>query len=86
MIKYVLICKNEHKFESWFSDSKEYEKLEKKHLLQCIHCNSKEIKQSIITKKVIKKYMALFHLRNVKNLKRKASNFRLFLGLMIKVT
>jgi len=33
MIKYVLICKNEHKFESWFSDSKEYEKLEKKHLL-----------------------------------------------------
>lgn len=48
MIKYVLICKNEHKFESWFSDSKEYEKLEKKHLLQCIHCNSKEIKKSIM--------------------------------------
>ena len=30
MIKYNLKCKNKHEFESWFSDSKEFEKLIKK--------------------------------------------------------
>ena len=30
MIKYLLKCKNKHEFESWFLNSKEYEKLEKK--------------------------------------------------------
>ena len=27
MIKYLLKCKNKHEFESWFSESKEFEKL-----------------------------------------------------------
>ena len=27
MIKYNLKCKNKHEFEGWFSDSKEFEKL-----------------------------------------------------------
>ena len=26
MIKYLLKCNNKHEFESWFSDSKEFEK------------------------------------------------------------
>ena len=30
MIKYNLKCNNKHEFESWFSDSKEFEKLKKK--------------------------------------------------------
>ena len=30
MIKYNLKCQNNHEFESWFSDSDEFEKLEKK--------------------------------------------------------
>ena len=30
MIKYKLVCKNKHEFESWFSESQEYEKLSKK--------------------------------------------------------
>ena len=30
MIKYNLKCHNNHEFESWFSDSKEFEKLKKK--------------------------------------------------------
>ena len=33
MIKYNLKCENKHEFESWFSDSKEFEKLKKKKLL-----------------------------------------------------
>ena len=49
MIKYNLKCKNNHEFESWFSDSKEFEKLKKKRLLECIYCNSTEIKKSIMS-------------------------------------
>ncbi len=48
MIKYNLKCKNNHEFESWFSDSNEFEKLKKKKLLECIYCSSKDIKKSIM--------------------------------------
>ena len=49
MIKYNLKCDNHHEFESWFSDSKEFDKLKNKKLLQCIFCNSKEITKSIMS-------------------------------------
>ena len=48
MIKYNLKCHNDHEFESWFSDSKEYDKLNKKKLLECIYCSSKKINKSIM--------------------------------------
>ena len=48
MIKYNLKCINGHEFESWFSESTEFEKLNKKKLLECIYCNSKQIKKSIM--------------------------------------
>ena len=48
MIKYNLKCKNDHEFESWFSNSEEYEKLNNKNLLECIYCSSREIKKSIM--------------------------------------
>ncbi len=48
MIKYNLKCANNHEFESWFSDSKEFEKLRKKKLLECIYCRSKKISKSIM--------------------------------------
>ena len=48
MIKYNLKCKNEHEFESWFSDSDEFDKLKEKNLLECIYCSSKSIKKSIM--------------------------------------
>lgn len=53
MIKYNLICKNKHEFESWFSDSKEFEKLSQKKLLECIFCDSKEVKKTIMSPKVL---------------------------------
>ena len=49
MIKYNLKCKNDHEFVSWFSDSNEFEKLNKKNFLECIFCNSKDIKKSIMS-------------------------------------
>ena len=48
MIKYNLKCINKHEFESWFSDSEEFDKLDKKNLLECIYCSSKKISKSIM--------------------------------------
>ena len=48
MIKYNLKCDNEHEFESWFSNSKEFDNLKKKRLLECIYCLSKKINKSIM--------------------------------------
>ena len=49
MIKYLLKCSSRHEFESWFSNSKEYEKLKKKKLIECIFCKSQEIEKSIMS-------------------------------------
>ncbi len=48
MIKYNLSCDRKHEFESWFSDSFEFEKLKKKGLLECIYCSSKKIEKTIM--------------------------------------
>ena len=48
MIKYNLKCENDHEFESWFSNSEEFDKLNKKNLLECIFCSSKKINKSIM--------------------------------------
>ena len=43
MIKYNLKCHKDHEFESWFSNSKEFDNLKKKKLLEYIFCPSKKI-------------------------------------------
>ena len=48
MIKYNLKCSNGHEFISWFSDSLEFDKLNKKKLLECIYCSSNKINKSIM--------------------------------------
>ena len=52
MIKYNLKCKNNHEFESWFSDSIEFERLKNQQLLECIYCSSKKISKSIMSPNV----------------------------------
>ena len=54
MIKYNLKCHNDHEFESWFSDSKEFENLNSKNLLECIFCSSKKINKSIMATSISK--------------------------------
>jgi len=49
MIKYILKCHKDHEFESWFSNSEEFEKLNNKKLLDCIYCSSKKISKSIMS-------------------------------------
>ena len=52
MIKYNLKCHTGHEFESWFSDSNEFEKLNQKKMLDCIYCSSNKIKKSIMAPRV----------------------------------
>ena len=57
MIKYKLICKDCNiSFDSWFSSSREFEKLQKKKFLNCHNCNSKEIEKSLMAPKLINKF------------------------------
>ena len=56
MIKYKLICKNcDLLFDSWFSSSKEYEKLKKKNFLNCHNCNSKKVEKTLMAPQLINK-------------------------------
>tara|TARA_B100001029_G_C15020087_1_gene429944 strand:+ start:277 stop:699 length:423 start_codon:yes stop_codon:yes gene_type:complete len=55
MIKYNLKCENKHEFESWFSNSKEFEKLRLKKLVECIYCKSKQIDKSIMSPSILGK-------------------------------
>ncbi len=48
MIKYNLKCNKNHEFESWFSNSMEFDNLNNKGLLECIYCSSKKIEKSIM--------------------------------------
>ena len=53
MIKYRLICKDcENTFDSWFSSSKEYEKLKKKKFLNCHICNSLNVEKTLMSPSV----------------------------------
>ena len=55
MIKYNLTCKDcDTSFDSWFSSSNEYEKLKKKHLLNCYNCNSLNIHKSLMSPNISK--------------------------------
>ena len=54
MIKYRLICKDcNNAFDSWFSSSKEYEKLKKLKHLNCIKCNSLKVEKTLMAPSVV---------------------------------
>jgi hypothetical protein len=52
MIKYSLICDNDHVFEAWFSDSESFEKQNKKNLISCLTCSSTKIKKDIMAPRI----------------------------------
>tara|TARA_B110000027_G_scaffold115349_1_gene125489 strand:+ start:243 stop:671 length:429 start_codon:yes stop_codon:yes gene_type:complete len=54
MIKYRLICKDcETIFDSWFSSSKEYERLKKKDFINCHICNSLSVEKTLMSPNVL---------------------------------
>ena len=55
MIKYKLKCKDKHEFESWFSDSKEFEKLRSKNMIECSFCKTKSVTKSIMSPRIATK-------------------------------
>ena len=78
MIKYNLKCKNKHEFESWFSDSKEYEKLIKKKLIECLFCKTKSVKKSIMSPRISHKKKINFPDKEIKRIKKDLVKLRKF--------
>ena len=83
MIKYNLKCHNNHEFESWFSNSKEFDKLKKKELLECIFCSSKKINKSIMAPTILNSKEKDNHIdiinKNFKEEKNKLLNLRKYI-------
>jgi len=48
MIRYRLICSQEHEFEAWFRDSAGYERQVRRHQVSCPHCGDVEVSKAIM--------------------------------------
>jgi hypothetical protein len=48
MILYRLRCSDGHEFESWFKDSKTYERQEKKSLIGCPVCGTSKVERALM--------------------------------------
>ena len=55
MIRYDLVCENEHLFESWFKDSKSYQKQLDANEIVCPVCDSCNISKSLMAPGIPKK-------------------------------
>ena len=79
MIKYNLKCKNKHEFESWFSDSKEFEKLIKKKMIECVFCKTKSVKKSIMSPRISNSNEPTFPDKEIKKIKKDLVKLRKFI-------
>ena len=52
MIRYTLKCNKGHQFDSWFSDSKSFEKLKNNGHLECAICSSKNVDKSLMVPRI----------------------------------
>jgi hypothetical protein len=52
MILYRLRCSKGHEFESWFKDSKTYERQEKKSVIGCAVCGDSKVKRAIMAPRI----------------------------------
>ena len=48
MIKFSLICHQNHEFDSWFQDSEAFERLNQTGAVQCPHCASTQVSKAIM--------------------------------------
>ena len=83
MIIYKLICKDcEISFDSWFSSSREYEKLKKRKFLNCHSCNSLNVEKTLMSPSVFrsKSNVKITHLDSeYKEIKKKISDYQNFI-------
>jgi hypothetical protein len=55
MIKYALVCKDGHEFESWFPDSESYDKQARRGFVACPLCQSTSVSKAIMAPQVARK-------------------------------
>ena len=83
MIKYSLKCKDcDLTFESWFSSSKEYEKLKRKNFLNCPSCNAINIEKSLMAPSLINSKINLQKEKEIKKfnkIKKTISEYQKFI-------
>ena len=83
MIKYRLKCKNcEKLFDSWFSSSKEFEKLRKNNFLSCHFCKSKSIVKTLMAPNIVNSKNCFENKLKIKknnNIKKKIIEFQNFI-------
>ena len=83
MIVFKLVCNDcEISFDSWFSSSKEYEKLKKKKFINCHSCNSLNVEKTLMSPSVFstKNSTKIDHLNfKYKEIKKKISNYQNFI-------
>ncbi len=85
MILFDLNCENGHTFEAWFASSDQYEKQNKKKLINCPLCNSNKIRKALMTPNLRgtkKANQNLEHIRAKKEMKKfnkKLKEFKKFI-------
>tara|TARA_Y100001970_G_C14192485_1_gene836199 strand:- start:539 stop:964 length:426 start_codon:yes stop_codon:yes gene_type:complete len=82
MIKYKLLCNDcSEDFDSWFSSSKEFEKLKKSNHINCPNCNSYKIDKSLMAPSVINNKKENDDLKSKKRLevKKKLKEYKNFI-------
>jgi hypothetical protein len=52
MILYRLRCRKGHEFESWFKDSKAYERQEKRSLIGCPECGDSKVERALMAPRI----------------------------------
>ena len=81
MIKYSLKCKKcSLEFDSWFSSSKEFDRLKKLKLLNCQSCNSLKIEKSLMSPNLskTKKKVTINNSEKFKEVKTKLKEYQKF--------
>jgi hypothetical protein len=48
MIRYALRCSNDHRFDSWFGSSGDFERLQRGGMVSCAVCGSSEVEKDLM--------------------------------------
>ncbi len=48
MIRYALLCQNEHDFEAWFASSSDFDVQAERGLVECPFCASRQVRKAIM--------------------------------------
>jgi hypothetical protein len=52
MIRYALRCSQDHRFDSWFGSSSDYDRLRARGLVACALCGSSEVEKDLMAPRV----------------------------------